>query len=189
MGRLGRLAQIVPKYAVIAWGGLVSPRTHARGPLVVAQGAVIDGDRVLLSVRSDLHGWELPGGNLNPGERVEDALRREILEETGFEVAIQGRVGDYVRTGFLPHTARVYRCRVLGGELRPSAETPKLAWFPLDRVPRTLFPWYRAPLADAAANLPEPVTRHEYNGVAAIWAGMSIDLRMRLSDDAAGSDA
>ena len=81
MGRLGRLAQIVPSYTVIAWNGLVSPRTHARGPLVVAQGIVIDGDRVLLSVRHDLRGWELPGGNLNLGECVEDALRREILED------------------------------------------------------------------------------------------------------------
>ena len=171
---------------MIAWWGLVSPRSHDGGPLVVAQAVVLDGDQVLLSVRSDLRGWELPGGNLNPGECAEDALRRELLEETGLEIAIERRVGDYVRTGFLPHIARVYRCRVAGGELRPSLETPRVAWFPCDRVPRTLFPWYRGPLADAAADLPEPVTRHEHNGVAAIWAGMSIDLRMRLSDDAAG---
>jgi len=189
VGRLGRFAQIVPKYAVIAWNGLITPRTHDRGPLAVAQGIVIDGERVLLSVRADLRGWELPGGNLNPGECVTDALRREILEETGVEVEVQGRIGDYIRTGFLPHTAHVYRCRALGGELRPSPETPKVAWFPLDRVPSTLFPWYRAPLADAVAKLPEPVTRREHNGLAAIWAGMSIDLRMRLSDDTAGSDA
>ena len=188
MGRLGRLAQLVPSYAAIAWGGLVSPRTRGRGPLVVAQGVVIDKSCVLLSVRTDLRGWELPGGNPSPGERVEDAVRREVFEETGIEVEVQGHVGDYTRTGFLPHTAHIYRCRALGGELRPSAETPRVAWFPLDRVPRTLFPWYHAPLADAAANLSEPVTRREHNGVAAIWAGMSIDLQMRFSDDAAGSD-
>lgn len=187
MGRLGRLAQIVPKYSLTAWRGLVTPRGHARGPLVVVQAAVIDGDRVLLSVRDDLRGWELPGGSPNSGERMQDALRREVLEETGLEVELQNRVGDYIRSGFLPHTAHVYRCRVLGGALRPSPETPKVAWFPLDRIPRTLFPWYRTPIADAVANLPEPVRRREYNGVAAIWAGMSIDLRMRLSDDTAGS--
>jgi 8-oxo-dGTP diphosphatase len=187
MGRLGRLAQILPRYAEIAWNGLVLPRKPGRAPRVVAQGVILDGERVLLSVRHDLRGWELPGGNLEPGECVEDALRREIREETGLEVELVGRIGDYVRTGFLPHTACVFRCRVLGGELRPSMETPKVAWFPLDRVPSTLFPWYDAPLADATANLPEPVTRHEHNGVAAIWAGMSIDLRMRLSDDAAGA--
>jgi len=81
----------------------------------------------------------------------------------------------------------VFRCRVVGGALRQSTETARVAWFPLDRVPSTLFPWYRAPLADAVADLPEPVTRHEHNGVSAVLAGMSIDLRMRLSDDAAGS--
>jgi len=186
MGRLGRLAQIFPRYTEIAWNGLLSPRSQSRG-LVVVQGAVIDDDRVLLSVRHDLRGWELPGGNLNPGERAEDAVRREILEETGLEVEVERHVGDYVRTGFLPHTAHVYRCRALSGRLRPSVETPKVAWFPVDHVPSTLFPWYHAPLADATANLTEPVTRHEHNGVAAIWAGMSIDLRMRFSDDAAGA--
>jgi 8-oxo-dGTP diphosphatase len=188
LGRLRRLAQIVPRYSELAWWGIAKLREPRRAPLVVAQGVVLDGGRVLLSVRSDLRGWELPGGNLDPGESVPEALRREIREETGLEVLIDGHVGDYVRTGFMPHTARVFRCRVTGGELRPSRETPKVAWFPLDRVPRTLFPWYCTPLADALAGGPEPVTRREHNGVGAIWAGMSIDLRMRMSDDEAGSD-
>jgi len=44
-------------------------------------------------------------------------------------------------------------------------------------------------LLEAVETHKEPVTRREHNGLAAIWAGMSIDLRMRLSDDTAGSDA
>jgi ADP-ribose pyrophosphatase YjhB (NUDIX family) len=188
LGRLRRFAQIVPRYSELAWWGIAKLREPSRAPLVVAQGVVQDGDRVLLSVRADLHGWELPGGNLDPGESVPEALVREIREETGLEVEIGRHVGDYARTGFMPHTAKIYRCRAVGGELRPSPETPKVAWFRVDRVPRTLFPWYRAPLADALAELPEPVTRTEHNGLGAIWAGMSIDLRMRLSDDEAGSD-
>jgi ADP-ribose pyrophosphatase YjhB (NUDIX family) len=187
MGLVGRLAGIVPNHLTIAWWGLVKPRVWEKAPLVIVQGVVLDGQRVLLSVRSDLHGWELPGGNPGAGEPEEAAMRREILEETGIEVAVERRVGDYVRTGFRPHTARVFLCRATGGVLRPSAETPSVRWFPIEEIPDTLFPWYRAPLEDALADLPEPVERHEYQGRASIWAGVKIDFRMRVSDDLAGS--
>ena len=109
-----------------------------------------------------LRGGAKPAEDEADAARGEAALRREILEETGLEVAVERRVGDYVRSGFAPHTARVYLCRPVRGELRPSSETPLVRWFPLDAVPDTLFPWYRAPLADALAELPEPVTRHEH---------------------------
>jgi 8-oxo-dGTP pyrophosphatase MutT (NUDIX family) len=186
LGLLGRLAGIVPNYLSIAWWGLVTPRIREREPLLVVQGVVLDGARVLLTTRSDLRGWELPGGNLDSGEPDEAAVCREILEETGLEVRVERRVGDYVRTGFRPHTARIFLCRVTGGDVRPSDETPAVRWFPIGRTPDTLFPWYSAPLADALADLPEPVERHEYQGTATIWAGMKIDFRMRASDDRAG---
>jgi 8-oxo-dGTP pyrophosphatase MutT (NUDIX family) len=182
----GRLAGIFPIYARLAWWGLVRSQARGQAPLVVHQGVILSEQGVLLSVRCDLRGWELPGGNAEPGEAGEAALRREILEETGLEVAIERHVGDYVRTGFAPHTARVYRCRPVGGELRPSRETPLVRWFPPQALPDTLFPWYRAPLADALSELPEPVTRHERWGARAILAGMRIDLRMRLSKHRAG---
>ena len=92
-----------------------------------------------------------------------------------------------VRTGFRPHTARIFLCRATGGVLRPSAETPRVRWFPIRQIPDTLFPWYRAPLEDALADLPEPVERHEHQGPITVWAGMKIDFRMRVSDDRAGS--
>ena len=149
--------------------------------------AVVRSERgVLLTVRCDLHGWELPGGNGKPGESAEAALTREVQEETGLEVAIERRVGDYVRTGFRPHTASVFVCRVSGGTLRPSVETPLVRWFDLAELPDTLFPWYRAPLADAMAGDRDPLVRREHQGLAAIWAGLSIDLRMRWSDHRAG---
>jgi 8-oxo-dGTP pyrophosphatase MutT (NUDIX family) len=186
VGWVGRLAGIVPNHLAMAWWGLVTPRVGEKQPLVVVQGVVLDGDRVLLSVRSDLHGWELPGGNPGASEPDEAAMRREIFEETGIEVTVERHVGDYVRTGFRPHTARVFLCRVTGGALRTSAETANVRWFPLGRIPDTLFPWYREPLEDALADLREPVLRHEHQGRAAIWAGMKIDFRMRMSGDRAG---
>ncbi|MCG8589814.1 MAG: NUDIX domain-containing protein, partial [Proteobacteria bacterium] len=162
--RVGRLGAAVFHYARIAWWGLVSPRLPASEPLVVLQAVVCDGDRVLLSVRSDLRGWELPGGTLEAGESDEEALVREVFEETGLRVQVESRVGDYVRTGFRPHTARIFRCRVASGALAPSHETPVVRWFERDRLPATLLPWYRGPLTDAFA-AEAPVERHERLGL------------------------
>jgi len=180
-GLLRRLGSIVPSYAKIAWWGMIGPRVRGAGPLVVQQAVIVDSGRVLLSVRMDLRGWELPGGNPDPGESDEACLRREVLEETGLDVAIERHVGDYVRTGFLPHLARVHRCRVVGGELRTSAETPRVHWFPVDAVPGTLLPWYRQPLADGLPETGDPVRRSERQGVGAVLAGAWIDLRMRFT--------
>jgi len=73
----------------------------------------------------------------------------------------------------------VHRCRVLGGSLRPSAETPSVAWFPPTALPPTLFPWYRGPLADALASRREPVRLSERQGWRHVLAGFVIDLRTR----------
>jgi len=183
---VGRLAAAAPIYLKITWHGLVSPRMGKREPVAVSQAVILSEQRILLAVRHDLRGWELPGGHAQAGESTEDAMIREVHEETGHEVAIERCVGNYVRTGFRPHTASVFVCRVIGGRLRPSVETPVVRWFELDALPDTLFPWFREPLADALAARPEPVARCNYQGVAAVWAGFKIDLRMRLSDDQAG---
>ena len=184
--RLRQLARLPRIYAYLAWWGMVAPRASERTPLVVLQ-AVIRSERgVLLTVRSDLRGWELPGGNVKPGESETEALHREVREETGLEVALERHVGDYVRTGFRPHRARVYLCRPVSGTPRPSHETPRVCWFDPTALPRTLFPWYRDPLADALAGRAEPVERRERQGLRAVLAGMWIDLRMRWHDDEVG---
>ena len=160
--RLGLLLQALASYARIAWWGLVAPHTTEKRPLVVLQAVLLSPEgRVLLGVRSDLLGWELPGGTLEPGEGPEEALRREIREETGLEIEVERHVGDYVRRGFRPHTARVYRCSPRGGTLHPGAggEVLELPWF----EPGAL-----------------PVQRDEHQGLRAVLAGMHIDLRMRM---------
>ncbi len=182
----GRLVAAAPNYLKIAWHGLVSPRVGSGESIAVSQAVILSEQRVLLAVRRDLRGWELPGGHLKPGESSEAGLIREVREETGHDVAIERYVGEYVRTGFRPYSASVFNCRITGGALRPSFETPVVRWFDLDALPDTLFPWFREPLADALAARPEPVARCNYQGAAAVWAGFKIDLRMRLSGDRAG---
>jgi 8-oxo-dGTP diphosphatase len=178
------LAEALGSYLRLAWWGLALTE---REPLVVVQAAIVDSQRgVLLAMRRDLQGWELPGGARELGEDDETALVRELREELGIELHVVRRIGAWKRTGYRPHTARVYLCETSDepGRRGPlGEETLTAGWHDPARLPDTLFPWYREPLALAlsTATGTAPVERHEHNGLAAIWAGARIDGRTRLA--------
>ncbi len=179
MGRLWRLAGVLPAWFEVAWEALAPRATGGAGRARVAQAVVRDAQRVLLCERRELRGWELPGGEVQPGERDEDAAVREVREETGLDVAVRRLVGTYRRGGFRAHEAVVFECEVVGGALATSRETPRVAWFDIASLPDTIFPWFRTPLDDALAGAAAPVARSEHQGVAAIAAGARIDLTTR----------
>lgn len=51
--------------------------------------------RILLEKRTDCQMWGMPGGRIEPGESVDAAARREIMEETGLEIRITRLLGVY----------------------------------------------------------------------------------------------
>src|SRR5688572_13575809 len=54
-----------------------------------------EGGIVLIERRNEPRGWALPGGFIDYGERVEDAARREVKEETGLDVELVRLLGVY----------------------------------------------------------------------------------------------
>jgi 8-oxo-dGTP pyrophosphatase MutT (NUDIX family) len=179
LGRIWRVAGVLPAYTEIVWSAIAPRPIGGAGRTRVAQAVVRSEGRVLLCLRRELRGWELPGGAVQPGERDEDAVVREVREETGLDVAPLRLVGTYQRSGFRAHEAVVFECRTVGGTLATSRETPRVAWFDLAGLPDTIFPWFRTPLDDALASHAEPVHRSEHQGLRAIAAGARIDLAMR----------
>lgn len=86
--------------------------------------------------------WTMPGGGLEPGEDPEDAVRREVREETGYTVHVQELLGVHsrvipagrrVKKADVPlHTLRiVYRAKISGGKLRfeEDGSTDMAGWF------------------------------------------------------------
>ncbi len=112
---------------------------------MVGVGALIfDARRVLLVERGNppLAGyWSLPGGGVETGERLEDAVVREIAEETGLDVSVDSIATVFERimpdqTGACEyHYVLIdFYCTVKGGELRPGDDSKRAEWFDIDSL-------------------------------------------------------
>ena len=109
-----------------------------------ASAPVVDAEGRLLLVRrahDPFAGtWDLPGGFLEEAEHPLDALRRELLEETGLEVEPLDFVGAWLdRYGDgpdAPTTLNLYwTARVVGGEPVAGDDAAELRWFPREELP------------------------------------------------------
>ena len=68
-----------------------------KSPKQAVFGVLFNAERtqVLLIKRRDIPVWVFPGGGLDPNELPEEGVRREVLEETGYEVVIVRKIAEY----------------------------------------------------------------------------------------------
>jgi ADP-ribose pyrophosphatase YjhB (NUDIX family) len=116
-------------------------------PLIVPGTSVlvIEDGRLLLLDRADGAGWALPGGFMELSESLEETGRREVREETGFEIADLTLLGifsgpecyyRYPNGDELYNVTAAYTARVAGGEQRlDPREARRMEFFALDAIP------------------------------------------------------
>jgi ADP-ribose pyrophosphatase YjhB (NUDIX family) len=81
------------------------------------------------------YGWTTPGGRLEDGESPEAAVIREVLEETGYEVAVDRLVGIY-SAPFKSDLVISFLCKPLSrGLWRPDSEIAAVEFFAVDALP------------------------------------------------------
>lgn len=120
-----------------------------------------DGQQILLAQHARDGLWGLIGGAAEPEERLEDALRREVFEETGLAITIHGlhsvhsgpeTTVTYGSGDQISAVALIYRCTLVG-KCKPTLDTSEVqavTWHDLNTLDiLPLKPWL---LSVAAAN-------------------------------------
>lgn len=119
-------------------------RRYPERPIAGVGALIFSAGKLLLVQRANepYRGWwSLPGGAIELGERAEEALHREVREETGLEVEIErlGEVFDRIikddegRTEY-HYLLLDYVCRPAGGSLLPGSDAASLSWVSREEI-------------------------------------------------------
>lgn len=114
-------------------------------PHLTVDGIILHKNKIVLIRRRNppfKNCFALPGGFVDYDETVENAVIREIKEETGLETKIKNLFGVYSDPGRDPrgHTVTiVYYLKVVGGKMKPSSDAVSVKLFSLNNLPELAF--------------------------------------------------
>jgi 8-oxo-dGTP diphosphatase len=105
-------------------------------------GAVVRQNDALLLIRRGrgvaVGQWSIPGGRVEFGETMAAAVRREVAEETGLDVAVGDLIGWVERFGPDYHFVIAdFHATVLGGALQAGDDASDTAWVAVAALPTT----------------------------------------------------
>ncbi len=115
-----------------------------KSPILAVDGIILEKDKVLLVKQGHfpfVGFWVLPGGHVEYGERVEEAIKREMKEELGISVKIKKLIGVYSDPERDPryHTVAVaYLLEKGKGKIRLNKEASDSKYFSLKNLPKKI---------------------------------------------------
>ncbi|ACP34244.1 NUDIX hydrolase [Sulfolobus islandicus L.S.2.15] len=107
-------------------------------PLVAVGCLIVEENKVLLVKRKNPPNaglWAIPGGKVEYGETLEDALKREMREETGLEVAVSNIISivQVINEGY-HYVILDFECKPIGGKLRASSDASEVEYIPFNKL-------------------------------------------------------
>ena len=99
--------------------------------------------KILLERRIDNSLWGIPGGVIEYGENIKDAVKREVKEETGLDTTIDHFVGIYTNPTHMiefsdgevrQEFSVLFACRIIGGDMQISKDSLQFAFFTEDEI-------------------------------------------------------
>jgi 8-oxo-dGTP diphosphatase len=122
----------------------VLKRAYPKKPVVGVGAVILDGDKILLEKRKNAPSkgkWSVPGGLVELGEDVEQAVVREVKEETGLDV-YEPRLVDVVtyvslgeKGGVMYHYVIIdYLVTAKSGNPKAASDADALKWVPFNEV-------------------------------------------------------
>ena len=126
-----KIWRIFPLWLQIVLSRIIRPKFQ-----VFSAAIIFDQDNKVLLVKSTYnrsHPWGLPGGSLEYGESPEEAVLREVWEETSLKVEIDKFL--FVKTWTPNRVGLYYICHISDGEFQPSDEISEFGYFALYDLP------------------------------------------------------
>jgi ADP-ribose pyrophosphatase YjhB (NUDIX family) len=121
------------------------PNAPRPNSLVPAASAIVTNERreILMQRRVDNNFWALPGGTMDFGETIVQTAEREVREETGLDVRVDGIIGTFSDPRHLIEYSDgevrqqfniCFHAILLGGELRSSNESKEVRWIAQEQL-------------------------------------------------------